>query len=69
MGVLEETLVGRRRRVFKYRLKVAVHRDFYKEFFGGQQTRLGVTTEQSEHMVHAHLCFITFSYRFQNIFE
>jgi hypothetical protein len=68
MGVLEETVVGRPS-VFKRRMKVAVHRDFYKAFFRGHYTRLGLTTEQSEHTVHAHLRFTTFSYRFQNIFE
>jgi hypothetical protein len=68
MGVLKETLVGRRL-VFKHRMKVAVHRDFYKAFFRGYKTRLGLTTEQSKHTVHAQLRFTTLSYRFQNIFE
>jgi hypothetical protein len=67
MCILEETLVVRRR-VFKHRLKMAVYRDFYKAFFRGHWTRVGLTTEQSECMVHAHLRFTTLFYRFQNIF-
>lgn len=36
IGILEETLVGRRRPVFKDRLKVAVYRSLYKAFFRGR---------------------------------